>query len=215
VAGKVAVGTGAGISNQAAASFVGIENAAAVPSAAGTPWIGGNVTVNGAAVPGMSPGLVIALGTANPLTIAGGLTVNATGTGSASVTLQDLQVYHTTAVTLGSQTQNDTLSVQGATTAAWFNGLSVVSMATGANTFNMQDRAGETDFAGPVSYQLRAGNNTLNLAADSANPSGVAGAMVDLFASASFNGGPGSNTLFQGTANTNLFFITAPKFMHF
>jgi hypothetical protein len=215
VVGNVTIGTGAGIKNQAVGSFVGIENAATVTGIAGTPWIGGNVTINGAAVVGIAPGLLIDLGTANPLRIAGGLTINALGTGSASVMLQDLRVSGSTTITLGSQTQADTLSVRGATTTALFNAFSVVSTATGANTFDVQDRAGETDFAGPVTYQLRAGNNTLNLAGDASNPTGVAGAVIDWFAAASFDGGPGSNTLFEGTANANLLFITRPRFLHF
>jgi hypothetical protein len=215
VVGSVTIGTGAGIKNQATGSLVGIENAATVTGTAGMPSIGGNVTINGTAVAGAAPGLLIDLGTANPLTIAGRLTINAMGTGSANVTLQDLRVLGNTAITLGSQTQGDTLSVQGAATTALFNAFSVVSMATGANTFDIQDRSGETDFAGAVSYQLGAGNDTLNLAADAGNPAGVAGAVVDLFAAASFDGGTGTNTLFEGTANANLFFITRPKFVRF
>jgi len=37
------------------------------------------------------------------------------------------------------------------------------------NVFNIQDHAGETDFAGTVNLQLGAGNDTLNLAADTNN----------------------------------------------
>jgi hypothetical protein len=212
---SVTIGTGAGIKNQSAGSFVGIENAATVTGTAGMPSIGGSVTINGTAVAGLAPGLLIDLGTANPFTIGGRLTHNAVGTGSASITLQDLRVLGATAITLGSQTHGDTLSVQGATTTALFNAFSVVSLATGANTFTIQDQAGKTDFAGAVSYQLGAGNDTLNLAADAANPTGLPGAVVDFFTTASFDGGTGTNTLFQGTANTNLFFITRPKFIRF
>jgi hypothetical protein len=39
---------------------------------------------------------------------------------------------------------------------------------------------------------------------------------VDLFGTAAFNGGDGSaSTEFEGTANTNLFFMTAPMLSHF
>jgi hypothetical protein len=96
-----------------------------------------------------------------------------------------------------------------------FNSFTLMSSATGANTFNIQDQAGETDFDGAVSYQLTAGNNTLNLAADSGNTSGVSGAVVDFFSTGAFSGGPGTNALFEGALDTNVFVVAPLVFSRF
>jgi len=172
-----------------------------------------HISVSGTAVPGLSPGLLIDLGTSTPLTVEGNLTVNAGGTGSVAATLQDLRVASgATSITLGEQTSSDTVSVQGSAISSLFNSFSLTSSAGGNNTFNIQDQVGETDFGGAVSFQL-AGSNTVNLAADAANPGGVSGAVVDLFSTSVFNGGTGTNHKFVGA--TNVFFVFALQFRNF
>jgi len=215
VHGSVTINTGPGGKNPSAASVVGIENSVTLSASAGTPVIGGSVNVSGTAVPGPSPGLLIDLGTSDPLTIEGNLTVNASGTGSIGATLQDLRVASgATSVTLGKHTSGDTVSVQGSAISSLFNSFSLTSSAGGSNTFNIQDQGGETDFGGAVSFQL-AGSNTVNLAADAGNAGGVSGAVVDLFSTSVFNGGTGTNHKFVGAANTNVFVVFTPVFRNF
>jgi len=81
---------------------------------------------------------------------------------------------------------------------------------------SIQDKAGTTVFGGAVNVQLAGDGNRLNLAAGINNTTGVAGAVVDFFSTSAFNGGSGTNnTDFEGTANTDLFFTTAPLLSHF
>jgi hypothetical protein len=216
VHGNVMIDTGPGIKNQTAASVIGIENNPHLPASAGPPVIGGAVILR-ATAPAGPPRLIINLGTGGPLTFEGNLSVSAGGTGSVTVTLQDLRVANgSTSVILGGQTSGDTVSVQGATITSLFNSFTLSSLATGSNTFSIQDQAGETDFGGAVNYQLTGQTNTLNLAADSNNTGGVSGAVVKLFGSSVFNGGAGTtNPLFEGSPGTNLLFSVTPLFSHF
>ena len=46
------------------------------------------------------------------------------------------------------------------------------------------------------------------------NISGVPSAVLDLFGTSSFTAGAGANTHFGGPPNTNVFYLTAPKFVH-
>jgi len=214
VHGSVTINTGAGITNQSVASFVGMENNAPLSASAGTPVIGGSVSITGAAVPGAATGLLLDLGTSNPLTIEGNLTINAGGSGSVVTNLQDLRVAGgATSITLGKHTSGDTVSVQGSAVTALFNSFSVSSSAAGNNTFNIQDQSGQTEFGGAVNFQLGAGSDTLNLAADSGSAAGVSGAVVELFSTAVFNGGAGTNQKFVGAAN--VFVVFTPQFSNF
>jgi hypothetical protein len=105
------------------------------------------VSITGTTVSSVNPGLGIALGTGRPVTINGNLNINAGGTGSANIVLQDLRVPHAnTAVVLGSHTGNDTFTVQGSTVTSVFNGFSLISHAGGTNFYNIQNASGETDF---------------------------------------------------------------------
>ena len=214
VSGNVSINTGAGIAGQNTGSFVGIENTQSF-STSGIPVIGGNVTITGTAV-FAGPLLVIDLGTASPLTIDGNLSVNANGAGSAAIDLNDLSVANgSTSLTLGGQTHDNTVSVQGSTVTSVFDSFTMTSAASETNTYNIQDQAGTLEFAGPLNLQLGVGSDTVNLAADINHIGGFPGAVVDLFGTSTFNGGPGTNDLFEGTHNAELFFTSDPQISHF
>lgn len=220
VNGNVAINAGPGSAGQSAGNFVGLENSQTFPTS-GLPIIGGNVTITGAAVSGPASGLLIDLGTgvipANlPLVIQGGLAINVSGAGQAIVHLNDLNVVNAaTTLTLGSHTHDDAVSVGGVGSAAIFDDFNLTSAASGANTFNFQTQAGTLQFGGKVNVQLGSGNDTLDLAADAAHVNGIAGAQVDFFSTSTFNGGVGTNDLFKGTDDDNLFFTSEPKISQF
>ncbi len=211
VGGGVTINTGAGSPNPTSANVVALESR---PTITGViPVIGGNVLLSGTAVAGVSPGLLLDLGTANPLTIDGGLRINTMGTGSVTIVLQDLRVPNgATSIVLGAQTSGDQVSVQGSTIASLFNTLSLTSSAGGSNTFNIQNQAGQVDFGGTVNVQLGPGSDTLNLAANASSPGGVPNAVVELFAPALFEGGKGTNAAFEGSG---VFSVLAPQFRNF
>jgi hypothetical protein len=219
VHGNVSVTTGTGIAKQTTANFVGIENSQTAKGS-GVPVIDGSVTITGSTVAGLSPGLIVDMGTDGssghfPLTVLGNLTVNASGTGAATIDVNDLNVANgTTTVTLAATTSNDVVAIQGASVTSVFKNLTITSSATGSNFFDLQDAKGTMQVTGTTNVMLGSGNDTLDLAADPNNPNGVSGAMLQLFGTSTFDGGLGTNHLFDAP-NTTLFFITAPTFRHF
>jgi hypothetical protein len=84
----------------------------------------------------------------------------------------------------------------------------------GKNTYSFQDTQGTLEFNGAVKVTVGSTGNILDLAADAGNPNGVPGAILDLFGTSSFTGGAGTNVYYAGTLDTNLFYLTAPKFLH-
>jgi hypothetical protein len=139
------------------------------------------------------------------------------GTGAAGIDLNNLRVAKATNIGLGS-TRNDLFSVEGSsTTTSQYGSFTLTSSSPSGSTnpFSIQDRAGTIQFGGPVSLSLGSGNDTLNLAADAANPTGFPGAVARFYGTATFNGGTGTNTHFQGMMGTNLFFAFPPVFSHF
>jgi hypothetical protein len=217
ILGNATITSGAGIAGQSQGNVIGLQHRRTSGSS-GTPIINGNVAIGGSAVNGAP--LTINIGTGavagdNSLVIGGNLTVNAGGVGSANITLNDLfAATGITSMTLGAMTSGNLVQVQGTSATAVFNGFNLTSNATGSNTFNIQDQAGKIDFAGGVKFQLGAGDDTLNLAADTNNTDGVAGAILEFFSAATFNGGTGTNKKF--TANSaGLFTVVTPSFQNF
>jgi hypothetical protein len=211
VGAGVTINTGPGMANQTSGNVVGLGSRLALAGA--IPAIGGSVLINGTAVAGTTPGLLLDLGTASPLTINGGLAINATGTGSVTINLQDLQVPSgATSVVLGGQTAGDVVSVSGSTLKAVFNGFRLTSAALGNNSFDFQNQAGEIDFGGAVLVQLGSGSDTLNLAANTSSRGGVPNAVVEFLANSLFDGGQGTNGRFEGTG---VFSVFAPQFRNF
>jgi hypothetical protein len=220
-------------SSPAAQDFVGLENNPTFPGS-GIPVIDGNVSItagSGSTRQGAPATIDVGTGgkdpytygnkaTNNPLLIEGNLAITVTGSGMA-VDLNDLSVANgTTSVTLGAGS-GDTVQVQGSSSVtSVFDNFNITSSGTGGNTFantlSIQDQAGTIEFGGAVNVQLAGTGNTLDLAADTNNSTGVAGAVVDFFSTSVFNGGSGTTSSdFEGTANTNLFLTTAPQFSHF
>jgi hypothetical protein len=217
VLGNVTITAGPGIVGQVTQQIVAVAETQTF-AAAGNPVIGGNVTVTSGTQPG-SGGLFALLGEAHTLlTIAGNLTINASGTGSAGIILNDVSVpTGTTAITLGAQTNGIRVDIFGSTFASTFGTFNLTAAAAaGSNVLSIQDQPGETDFTGKVTVTLGTGTDTLNLASDASHPFGVFGAVVKLLGASSFNGGAGaSNTLFEGELGVNLLLSTLPAFSHF
>ena len=218
VHGTVTLGAGAGVAGQTNPNLIGLEDHQSV-SGSGIPVIGGKVTITGGTITDASlpnGGLTINLGTdgthSYPLILQGALAISTTGTGAANLDLNDLSVATgATTITLASTNKNDTVLVQGSTTfTSIFDAFTITSAATGTNTFSLQDAAGNLEFTGTVSVTLGSGNDTLNLAADSGNTGGVTNADLDLFGLSTFNGGAGTNSLYEGTVGTNLFYVNTP-----
>jgi len=220
ILGGVTINAGAGVTGQTFANLVGLENKQ-TSAGSGIPVIGGTVNVTGGTVLGLTPGLIVDMGTGTgtapanlPLIIAGGLNITAGGHGSVSIDLNDQRVYGFADIELGAQTSGDTLAIQGSTVRSEFGALLVHSQAGGNNTFNIQDQAGNLVFDSAVVFLLGPGADKVNLAADSTNSMGVTNAVVDFYSVVLFNGDGGANTLFKGKTNTNLFFAFTPVFTH-
>ena len=114
------------------------------------------------------------------------------------------------ATTITMSGSNDSFTVQSSTVTSIFSAFTITSTATGVNTWNLQDQAGDLEFTGTVNILLGSGADTLNVGADSVNPTGVVGASIDLFGKTTFNGGAGTDSLFEGTPGTNLFYLVTP-----
>lgn len=169
VHGTVMINTGTGITGQTTGSIVDLESTQTVATS-GIPTIGGNVTITATTVADLSPGLTIAVGTSsNPTIMHGNLSITATGTGvsanngpasSVGISLTNLRIASGAAsITLAGQTSGDTVSVNGTSglseyPVSDYGSLSITSNATGANTYNIQNQAGETDVDNTVSLQL-------------------------------------------------------------
>jgi hypothetical protein len=219
VFGNVTINTGPGVSGTQ--NTVGLEDNQTT-AGSGIPVIGGSVTIKGTAVTNANPGLTINLGTDGgsnnfPLVIGSNLSVSAIGSGSASIDLNDLTVANgNTTISLGQLTNGNTVSVQAdSNSTAVFDNFSILSLASGSNTYNLQDQAGTLMLTGTVKVLLGSGDDTVNVAADSSNPTGVTGAIVELFGPSLWNGDGGINSLFTGTTNTNVFFIFTPVTIDF
>jgi hypothetical protein len=116
-----------------------------------------------------------------------------------------------TAIALGSG--NNTVTIDGAdgqggaVTGSIFGGAFGLTTGNGSNTLNIQATTNgnvTTTFDGKVNVVFGSGNDTLNLAATNAGP--TAGAVVEFFSSAVFNGGGGFNQKFLGVIGTNVIF---------
>ncbi|HZZ82846.1 MAG TPA: hypothetical protein VFE62_30380 [Gemmataceae bacterium] len=224
VSGSVSITTGAGILNQSAPNLAGIEDNQTV-SGSGIPVIGGNVTIVGTPTKNLSPGLIINLGIDNsannyPLVIAGNLAITTNGTGSAKITLNDLNVgtgaagtttattFGATTITLGSTTSNNVVSVQGSSVTSVYWNFTLTSAAGGANSFNFQNQAGTLEMTGTTKVTLGAGNDTVALATAS-------NSILELFGTSTFDGGAGIDQLFNGPVGTDLFYIFTPVIKNF
>ena len=139
------------------------------------------------------------------------------GAGAAAINLNDLSVPNgKSTLSLGIDNKNDAVQVQGsAAVTSIYDDFAIVSLASGHNLFSFQDQAGETRFYGAVKVNLGPGPDTLNVAADSAHDTGVTNAIVKFFSSTAFDGGPGTDSLFEGTENTNLFFAAGSQVTNF
>jgi len=232
VHGNVNINTGTGIAGQQNPNFVGLENIQTVATS-GIPVILGNVNITGNAnaITGV-PGLVVDAGTDVqdpnggaaadlPLTILGSLGIHVTGSGAASITLNDLNVPKgSTIVTLGGSTKNNTLVVQAGTgLTSVYQGFTLTSNATGGNTVSIQDQAGTIQFGGAVNLTFNTGNTTVNVGADVSNDTGVTNALVELFGATTVKGRKGGSNSFFGAPgkvpNSNILFITAPDVSNF
>ncbi len=231
VHGNVTLGVGTGAANQTNANVIGLEDNQANSGA--SPVIGGNVTITGSALASANPnyGLLVALGTnvnvnqnliaytqSYPLTIQGNLAITVAGSGSPDINLNDLTVATgSTTITLAAEA-NALVQVQGTNFVSVFNTFTIKSQATasggGNDIYSLQDTQGTLEFNGAVKVTVGVTGNILDLAADSGNTSGVPNALLDLFGTSSFTAGAGTNTHFAGTHGTNLFYLTAPTFLH-
>jgi fibronectin-binding autotransporter adhesin len=232
IRGNVTLGAGTGITNQTNANVIGLEDNQAF-AGSGTPIIGGNVTITGSALASVASGygLLVALGTnvnvnqnliaytqSYPLTIRGNLTITVAGSGSPDINLNDLTVATgSTTITLGTEV-NSLVQVQGTNFVSVYNTLTISSQSTvsggGNNIYSLQNTQGTLEFNSAVKVTVGFTGNILDLAADAGSPSGVTGAVLDLFGTGSFTAGAGSNVHYAGTFGTNLFYLTAPKFVH-
>jgi hypothetical protein len=151
VHGGLNINSGAGIVNQGAPNFIGIEDNQTTKNS-GLPVIGGNSTISGGG-PARS-GVTIQVGTNGtndyPIAVHGNLAVNATGNGAATITLNDINATSgtTDSINLGSGTDGNTVNIRGDNTTATLGSLNVTSAATGTNTFNLQTQQGTLNFAG-------------------------------------------------------------------
>ena len=219
VHGAVTLAAGAGIAGQDFASIIGLEDNQTVATS-GVPVIGGAVTITGTAITGIPTGLIINLGTngiaANnfPLILQSTLALTTTGSGAAKVTFNDLNVANG-ATTITMSGANDSFTVQSSSVTSIFSAFTINSTATGNNTWNLQDQAGNLEFTGTVSVVFGSGADTLDVAADSINTSGVNGASIDFFGKTTFNGGAGSDFIHEGTTNVNLFYLVTPTVLSF
>jgi hypothetical protein len=219
VNGNVNITTGAGVRGQTSSNLVGIEDKQTTKGS-GVPVIDGNVTINGTAVSGSTPELLIDLGTDGqngnfPLNLGGNLNVNASGAGSATIDLNDLNVSSgTTTIMLAGTTSNNLVQLQGSTVPSVYNNLTINSLAVGNNTFNLQDSAGSMQITGTANLHFGPGNDILDLAADAAGP--AAGATLEFFGTraSTFDGGAGANQLFAAEGTT-VFFVTRPMVRSF
>jgi hypothetical protein len=216
VHGSVSITTGLGIAGMSNANFVGIENNKKIGNA---PVIGGAVAITGNTVNGLSPGLIVDLGTSEPVTLHSNLSVAAVGgIGSAQFVLQDLTVDHgTTSITFGGTTSNNELDVFGSVVTSIYNAFNITSNSlSGTSVYKFQDQKGTLLIDGLVKWSFGNANTTLDLAADSSNTGGVKNALLEFFPinvgltpAEQFLAGIGNNQLF-GANNVNLFFVTPP-----
>lgn len=177
VQGGVNINAGAGITGQTQANFIGLENNQTT-SGSGLPDIGGNTVLSGTAVAGLSSGLTVDVGgsTGNdfPIALHGNLTIDATGSGAANVTLNDISAASssTTAINLGTttasttSTSNDIVNVYGDQATATFGTLNVTSFASGTNTVNLQTQDGTLYIAGSSTITFNAGTDKVNVGSD-------------------------------------------------
>ncbi len=167
VGGTLNINAGSGASGLG--DFVGISNK---QTNSGTVMAIKTVTITGAAVANVNPGLNVLLGTGTsggdfPLVIEDGLTIGATGSGSAGFTLNDLFVTGTTTLNLASSTKGDTVNILGDQVLSTYDNLTINGSAGGNNTYNLQTATGTVEVVGAANFNLGGGNDAVNVGSSS------------------------------------------------
>ncbi len=164
VGGTLSINAGSGVSGLS--DFVGVSNKQAD---SGTIMDIKGISITGAAPANVNPGLNVLLGTGKvggdfPLVIGtGGLTIGATGSGSAGFTLNDLFVTGATILNLAASTKGDTVNILGDQVLSTYGNLTINGSAGGNNTYNLQTATGTVAVYGAANFNLGGGNDAVNV----------------------------------------------------
>ncbi len=135
------------------------------------PVIGGTSTLAGGAP--NSSGLTVRIGTDGssdyPVALHGNLAVSASGNGSATVTLDDVNAVSGTAdsIAFGSGTHDNTVNIYGDKATATLGSLTVTSAGSGSNVFNLQTLQGTLYVSGAAMFNFSAGTDAVNVGSTS------------------------------------------------
>jgi hypothetical protein len=193
IGGNVTINTGADIVGDTTQHGIIVEEAGSF-SNSGTPVIGGNVSLTGAALPTSS--LVLGIGLAGPILVNGNVVIKATGAGNVQVGLNNASVPHgTTSVTVGPQAVVQ-VAIEPTIAPTVFGGLSISATGTQANEIEIGSIINKnltTSFNGSLSLKLGSGNDNVSV--------GFSGGPVNIEGNLGISGSGGNKTIIAQDMN--------------